>query len=534
LTVFFVVYSKFIPKDLYPFAIFVIAISILYHNSLSSTYLDGYDIHFEYYFANLVKLTGIWDSNISKNVNGMLSIVMLAPIYSEICNLELTWVFKIIYPFFFSLISLGVYHIYNRQINNETISFLSVFYFISVITYFTEMLALARQQIAEFFLILIVMLMISYLELSKRRLLIILFTMSLVASHYGLSYLMLLFITLGYLFMVYVLKQNSKTLHLNVILIFFAFLFLWYYSTTSGSNIESIVSIFYNMYNTFVGDFLNSKAMSLATSKSVYISDQILKIMFLISQFFIIIGFIEVYLEKNKYHFSIEYITFSFMFIVVLIASAVTNSTGMNIHRIYHITSLLLSLFCVIGCVSLLQLLESIYKVKKINLQSLKLIKQLFQSKYPAEFLDKNLKLVAAFLIIFMLFNIGVPQEIIKDHPTSRSLNRELILNSGDNITKNEFYSSYFPDQDIIGAEWLAHRRNANLDICADLSSKLILCSYGMIPVENTLTNNIKEDNPYYIYLRYPDVHYGTLEINLHSAFRKNLIYCSKDNLVYL
>lgn len=541
LTVFLVVYGNYIPKNLYPFAIFVIAISILYHNSLSSTYLEGYDIQNEYYFANLVKLSGIWDPSINTNLNAMLSVVILAPIYSEVCNLELTWVFKIIYPFLFSLVPLGIYHIYNRQINNETISFLSVFYFISIITYFTEMLSLARQEIAELFLILITMLMISDLKLSRRRLLLVIFSLALVTSHYGLSYLILLFSIPGYLFMAYALKRKSDTFRFNVILIIFVSIFLWYSLITDGSIFETIVHLFSSMKSTFIEDFFNSRAVSIATSKSYSLSDQILKITYLISQFFIIAGFIKVYLNKNQLRFSSEFLAFSFMFLLTLIASAMTNLTGMNIHRLYHVASLFLSLFFVIGILSLLQLLGGLCKIKTTNLQSSKLVKQLSQSKYPVEFLGKNLKLVTGFLIIFMLFNIGIPQEILKDHPTSHSLNRELILGSGDNKQKSDFYSLYFPEQDVIGTKWLAHRRSTNLDIYADsTSTNLLFHSYGMMPSEKILTNKIKGDNLYYIYLRYPVVHYGIIKGSLklgnisHILSQKNLIYSSKDNLIYL
>lgn len=555
LTIFFVVYEKFIPKDLYPFAIFVLAISILYHNSLSSTYIDGYDINSEYYLANLVKLSGIWNpnlyinSNSMLNVNSMLSVTMLAPIYSEICNMELTWVFKIIYPFFFSLIPIGIYHIYNKQINNEIISFLSVFYFMSIITYFTEMLSILRQQIGEFFFIIIIMLMISNLELIKKRLLIILFSIALVVSHYGLSCLVLLFSLPGYLFMRYALKQKSDIFHLSFVLIFFTFTFMWYSLITNGSVFETIVNLFSNMHRTLMADFLSSKAVNLATGQSRCLSDQVLKVLYLISQFFIVIGFLKVYLSKNKFHFSPEYFAFSFVLLLVLISSTVTSWTGMNIHRLYHVSSLLLSLFYVIGGASLLQLFQSLRDLCKtniINSQSSTLVKRLFQSKNSAEYLKKNLRFLALYLMIFMLFNIGVSQEIIKDNPTSHSINRELILSSKDVLLKNKFYASYFTEQDVTGTRWLAHKRSTDLKIYADYSStRLLFCSYGMMPSEETLTNNTNMDNQCYIYLKYPNIHYQTIydpvsrscwSLNdiSEQISKKNLVYSSRDNLIYL
>lgn len=103
-----IAFDKFIPKNLYPLAVFVIAISLLYHNSLISMYIWGWDTHHEYYLSNLVIANPLWVSTIPYAVNAMLSIVMFAPIVSSICNMSLTWVFKIIYPLLFSLVPLGL------------------------------------------------------------------------------------------------------------------------------------------------------------------------------------------------------------------------------------------------------------------------------------------------------------------------------------------------------------------------------------------------------------------------------------------
>jgi uncharacterized membrane protein len=60
LVVLLIAFDKFIPKNLYPLAVFIIAISLLYHGSLISMYLTGWDIHAEYYFHKLVEMNGFW------------------------------------------------------------------------------------------------------------------------------------------------------------------------------------------------------------------------------------------------------------------------------------------------------------------------------------------------------------------------------------------------------------------------------------------------------------------------------------------
>lgn len=520
-----VTFTDLLPKNLYPFSIFVISISILYHNSLASTFLDGWDIHFEYYSANLVLVNSLWDSTIPLNVNAMLSIVMLAPIYSEICNLELTYVFKIVYPFIFSMVPLGIYHIYQKQILNEKIAFVSVFYFMSIYTFFTEMLALARQQIAEFFFVLIFLIMLSNLDLFKKRLLVVLFVLGLVTSHYGLSYLILLFMPVGYLFMTYVLKHKSDTYTINFMLLFSIIALIWYTNFTQGSVLETIVSIFGHIHESIMDDFFSTSSVELATSTSPFLSGQILRMLYLLSQFFIAIGFITVYLKPEDFRISNEYFGFSFVFLSVLVTSFFTSSTGMNIHRLYHITSIFLSMFCVVGGFTFFQSISKILHTHPISY-------------------GKSLKILSVFFAIFMIFNVGIGQQIIHDNPTSVSINREWVKNSDDLEHKYLLYKMHFPSQDVTGTKWLSKNRNSTTKIYADLSSTtLLFFSYGMIPGELILTDHSRIEPGSYVYLRYPNVNYGIMYgpklgmkwniTDIPLSDQNNLIYSNYDNSIY-
>ncbi len=60
----FVAFNKFIPRELYAFAIFVIALTLLFQASFMSPYLTHQDVHREYYAASLVLTSFHWDSTI--------------------------------------------------------------------------------------------------------------------------------------------------------------------------------------------------------------------------------------------------------------------------------------------------------------------------------------------------------------------------------------------------------------------------------------------------------------------------------------
>lgn len=522
-----VIFTDLFPKHLYPLAIFVISISLLYQNSLSSTYLDGWDIQYEYHFANLVVTNSLWNSAIPNNVNAMLSIVMLAPIYSIICNLELTYVFKIIYPFIYSMIPIALYYIYQKQIKNEKVAFLSVFYFISIYTFSTEMLALARQQIAELFLVLIFLVLLSDLELLKKKLLICLFMLGLVTSHYGLSYLMLIIILAAYLFMKYILKDKSNIFTINYMFLFLVVVLTWYIYLTDGSLLQKIILIFVQIFKEITTDIFATSTVNLVTNQSASFSGQILKIQYLISQFFIMIGFIKVLIKSKDFQISNEYLSFSFLFICVLISSLITSYTGMNIHRLYHITSILLSPFCVIGGVFIFQSMYNIFRTGS-SIKSFKI----------------SLNIIAVFFVMFLFFNVGLGQQLLNDTPTSIYLNREYMKNSDNIETNYNLYETHFPSQDVISTRWLSKNRNLQTKIYGDYtSSNLLFFSYGMMSGE-TLSNTTMEFEPgSYFYLRYPNIHYKLISgrqfnsLDLNNAFpvldQKNLIYSNQDSYIY-
>lgn len=517
LVVLLIAADKLIPSNIYPLAVFVIAISLLYSNSLISPYIWGWDINYEYNMANHVKLTGFWDSTISDNIEGMLSIVMIAPIFSNVLNLDLTWIFKIVYPFFFSLLPLGLYHIFEKQ-TNEKIAFLSVFYLMSINTFFTEMLTLARQQIGEIFLILIILTIIAKIDVINKRILTIFFGACLIVSHYGISYIFLFFSPIGYILMYYLLKYKSDTYRVGYLILYSTTALLWYIYITSGSIFLTILTLFDHIYNSLLLDFFDTTATTIATSISSSIYNQILKEFYLISQFLIIIGFLEVLTKFKKYKFKNEYFVFSALFILIMIISVITSSTGMKVQRLFHIASLLLSPFFLIGIASIT---SSNLKWRRITMN-----------------------LLSAFIVLFFLLNTGFLQELAKDSPRSISLNQELYKN-GEPENINAFYGIYNTEYDVLGVTWIAKNRNSMLKVHADKArQQLIFSSYGNMPSEILLTNYTKI-NDEYVYLAYPNIRYGLMygpELGeywhvkdiLPSFHNKFLIYTNGGSKIYI
>lgn len=125
---------------------------------------------------------------------------------------------------------------------------------------------------------------------------------------------------------------------------------------------------------------------------------------------------------------------------------------------------------------------------------------------------ESSLKVLSVFFVIFFLFNTGFVQEIAKDHSTSNSLSPGWVKKYGDATDKNSFYAMYYPEQDIFGVKWISQNRDNELKIYADLArTTLVFNSYGMMPHEYVLTNTTKVREGSYIYLGYPNIHYGLM-----------------------
>ncbi len=494
-------FDKFITKKYYPLAIIVIALSLLYHTSLISIFLVEWgDISFEYWSAKIALMDSIWDPTIASNVNGMISITMLAPIFSNIFALNLTWIFKIIYPILFSLVPLGLYQIIQKQTDSK-VAFISVFFFMSMFTFFTTMLGLARQQIAELFFILSILLFIDQsMNRVKRSSLLILFGSSLVVSHYALSYLYIFSLNSTWLIifikiipklqkLVKKISQDksiivhnfidakSETLSTSFVMLSIIFALTWYLYVSNSSIFKSIIYIGNHIADSIFIDFLNPKATQgldiiLAPSGTGLIG-YFNKVIHLTTQFFIAIGLSFSLLKGKDRNFHLAYLAFSIPFFGFAISGLIVPyfAGALNTTRLYGITLLILAPFCVIGgeIVS-----KTVCKVAEVPLNH-KNTKQIS-------------KIISIFFAVYFLFNSGLIYEFA-GYSTTASLNP-----STSNIT-------LFDPQEVKAALWLSNNIDSTKRIYADsLNAYLIqmeLGSFNQLQAINEEKYQIP-DNPYF------------------------------------
>lgn len=499
LTPLLVVFNK-ISRELYPFLILIISISLLYHWSLISNYLVGADIQYEYYYSNLVYQASLWNPEFASNLNGILSITMLAPIYSKLMDFSLIWIYKLIYPLIYSLVPLGLYLVIQNQLKNKKMAFLSVFYFMSVFPFFSELLQTGRQEIAEFFLVLLLLLLVTRkMDTVKGSLLVILFSFSVVVSHYGItlmySYLLIMGVCILPLIKYIVdkvgLKKNisfkslrNRKISYTYVLFFLVLAISWYLYVSSSNMVITLWTIFSNINNNLFTSLFSSAAsqgLSLIVKSSFNMTQAIYKYLYLLSQAFIGLGVLFFIINRklrSEYHFNPDYLMFSVSSLLVLILALVLPyfDSSFNTTRLYHVTLFFLAPFVVIGLSEILKIINR--AVKNPIKDTGKLCAGLF----------------SLFLLVFLLFNTGLMIEV------SNSLGSNIepfSIALGDASSISPLYTP----ADVNAAYWIRDHSTTTTTIYADHLALDIFNGFLMKTGYKDI-QNVTSGNEYYIYLR--------------------------------
>ena len=479
--------SKKISDEMYPLSLIVISVSLLLHNSLISPYIQGRDIHAEYYFANLVLENSVWDPALSNPGNALLSIVGLAPTYSKTLGIELTWIFKIVYPLLFSLVPLSLYFTFRKQ-TNVKIGYLSSSMFIFMFPFYFDMLTMVRQQMAMLFLALLLILLYDSdknLKRVSRTILIMSFAIALIVSHYATSYLFG-FLLVSSLFVTYLLnmlkQRHSRNLYsgenkisYNFVIFYMVAALSWYIYTAESSFFINFVNLSNHIINSILTDFFqpeSSVAFSTLTSGSKSPLYQVTKYMHILIQVFITLGLLSTLIKilsgKNIRSFS-EEIAISLTVFLFLGTTLVIPYFGLETPRFYYLSLFFLAPFCPIG-------LEEMYRVMKKNL---------LRTTHGKNEIKGVTTLFAVFLIPFLLFNSGFVYELARSYPNSPSLSKNSIHNQSLQ-EKYNFYNFYTThEQDVFCSRWLARNTDfSNIVVYSSGLSTFTLTSYAMGGVE--------------------------------------------------
>ncbi len=544
-----VAFGKFIPAKLYPLAIIAISIALLWHWSLISLDIPASDVSREYYYQILVLNNSIWNSGIGSNLNAMLSIVMLGPIYSLMLNLDMAWVIKIVYTLLFSLVPLALFQAYRRQ-TGDKIAFLGAFFFMSMPVFFT-LTPGVRQPIAEVFLALTILLLLSKeIAATQRTTLLIIFGFSIVVSHYGLAYIFMFYLLMALPLLLLwrisdveklwkgMMARLSRLWHSasniswspkpasaslqkspltpTYVLLFIVFGLGWYMYVSLGYPFYSIVGIVDYIYSNVVSDFLVAEAMDphvrqavgLVAMRGKEVEWEIARIVQYFTQLFIVVGIIGLVVTWHRTKFHSEYIAMSLVSMVLIAISIVLPyfAQALTMMRIYHITLFFLAPFCVLGGIAVSRWLFRVLQMHRLR-----------KVGTPA-----HLNLVVILVLVpYFLFGNGFIFELTGATPTSKPLS--LYKTDWEFLTKPEIYAR----------TWLAERVTDNGIVHSD--AKGLLHRGPGLPLARFPRSEGQVSPNSYIFLRRWNVIHGEWRSSVTAPYSRleKLSYLNGMNKIY-
>lgn len=510
-----IAFGKFIDSSLYPVAIFAISLALLYQTTLISPYPIGSDIYLEHHYYKIVMNSGRWDFTIPTTVNSCMSLTLLAPIYSLMLHMDGVWIFKAIYPLLFALMPLTLFQIFRQQIGDRK-AFLAVFFFVAVPTYFLEMIALCRQQIAELFLVLTILVLVSNnLPRFSKTFIACIFALSIAVSHYALGFIG--FIIIG-LFLPMFLILRSRAFRRTwqwlsrrygglpdslsatsgfpyeyIILVFVYFsLGLAYYGTVSSginlatleglwkwqwsdllSGVGGLVAVPQQTPAPIVAPQLGSTDSLIRTALgldflSATLSGKVFRLFQYLTQLFLIVGCLRLVFKPRDMKFKPEYISLSVISALLLAACILLPNfaSPLNTTRWYHISLITLAPFCILGGELTFNTLNSLWlRVKRAAVHK------------PVDKGGLSLQLLTILVLIpYFTFTSGLVFETTKHDVSDRIDIPYSIALSSYRID----LAGIFNQQDGAAAQWLSQNAPENSRIYVDDHTAQVLKFYSI------------------------------------------------------
>lgn len=504
-------------KELYPFAIWAICLSLFFHWSLITMYIPISDGIFEYSFSKMVLLNGFWNPKIASGTNSLLVVTVLNPLYSNICGLNLTWIYKIVVPLLMSIVPVGLYGAYCRYFEDK-IAFIACFFFFSAYSYFSWIAMTMKQTTAYIFIMLMVLVISKPSKPEKdvkNSFLFIVFSLSLAISHYGTAYLFMALISASLLsyYIYYILGINIlslKYVNNRSVALYGVFIIAWYLFTSNSVQFTEVVQLVHTtIINTLDFTTESSKAyIYVENSSHLPLSLQIRHYLYYLVLFFEGIGILSLFNKSKFKNININeyflFAIFSFCMNFVIILPVLT--TFFSIDRIFNFSTIFLAPFCVIGIIITLKILLHIFRISFIDN-------------------DNLTKVASVFFICFMLFETGIVSSVVlNDYYFSSSVSYKDILENGNGENKNRLYSDYMIESDVQGARWLGEHKNSNIKVYSDYMGTYPLEYYGgyltrlnrnSISLFKPLTSRFSFEGNSYIYLRYSNMIDGIISYNL-------------------
>lgn len=251
-----------LPRHIYPYALYLISLSLLLMTSLRGWYITGHDIQPEYFVFQLTKEHYFWNMHAYRDAyNACLSITMLPTILVNFTGLPDPYIYKLLFQGIFAIVPVIVF-LFLKTYTRTFLAFLCAFYFLSFPTFMHDMPMLNRQEISFlFFFLLLYVLFHKHMARKQKKILSMIFACSMVVSHYSTTY-----ISLGILGALYASRylpgrmfnrfSRTRYLSIDLLLVLTVWTLFWNVLLTKTSNglVETVGLTLKTIHTTFQED----------------------------------------------------------------------------------------------------------------------------------------------------------------------------------------------------------------------------------------------------------------------------------------
>lgn len=504
-------------KSIYPYAVFMIGMSILFCNSIRGLNITGHDIHHEFVVFQSTFNKDLWvqTGKHGDPYNACLSITILPTIFAKLTTIPSIFIYKTVFQILFASFLPALYYMFKRFASDRK-AVLGVFVFMTFPTFTNDLPFLNRQEVAFIFIILL--LFVNFMDMAYRAkiFLTFIFLFSIIMSHYSSSYVTLILLLISPIFykaINYRLKNSGSIrfplLNTRIILVALLLTFVWNSQITASTG---------NLRNTVVNTVINlvgpaskrqnfnySLTQAPTSAKPIqiftkYAANDPSTIHIIPKQELPVTKFGHAVAHITKFHKpeTINVIFHAFLakvlqllVVVGTIVMFIRNRKRASSHERYLLALACASLFTLM-LFTLLPQLAVDYDVTRLFQQSLMFLwlPSVLLAEQLFFFLGRHRLIGASALFAFLYLNLaGFIPELTGGFPPQLPLN-----NSG--IYYNYFYTH---SSDITGTHWLAAHHDKSQDIKFDSGAAIAIqpFKYG-VGLVNT-------GNPGYLYLDYTD-----------------------------
>lgn len=460
-----------------PVTIFLVSVGLTLHNAIVSPFVQGRDIHKEFYFANRVLIESQWQVDVSHSFNSLLSVVSLIPTVTRLLPVDLATALKVAFPILFALLPVFIYYVVRNQFDRGT-AYVSAYLFAFLSPFYFDMLTMVRQQMAMLLAAAILLVAFSGGEShsTRRRVAVVLLFVGLVVSHYATSYLFVCFFVGGKIVQYLLgrlgphfgtsLGTDRSGLSLVSAVTLTLALVVWagWYMNTSDSVFFNNFSVL--LYGVTVGiiDVLlqsaSSKASRVIGGSSVSLYYDVTKAMYLGVMLSIGLGVVVSGLRflsgKVERIHRTGYFSLSVVIVGFLVLNLVLPYFSFELTRLLLITMIVVAPFAVYFFLRLGQFASANVEPRTV------------------------VAVFCVFLVPFFLFNSGVVYEVTGSFPSSPAVSENTIHDESPR-EKYNFYNYYTTHRaDVAAAQWWNRHDASARPLYSTGTSYLPFISYGM------------------------------------------------------